>query len=691
MLAELPFLDPLSHDGPLYPGHIRIDLSPRVGRSLPVLLDTGASETVLTPLYARALRIPVRKHKYGYYRRETLLDRDLLFRVDTSSSESGSRTGWEYGLLGANFLREYVVEVDYQLQRVRFLDPAVWPVSDETAEPDEWILPMGMTDGRPTVEIELGSGRARFLMDTGAPMDLMISEEKARSLGIEVPADAVKRVAQNVVGRDVSASFFVPEVRVGGRAVPNVTLNVTLAGGSSFRTTNLAGPDQALLGNSFLSRFRVRFDYPNGRVALLPVVTPPPPEPVRSHLAGLEKSEPGEPTPQPGQAAATQPIFVPFDLSPARAPAQHAQEVWLEVASPGEDPAHEESVGWLEVRGWAGAGKPVEHDLVLVIDVSGSTALASGSDIDGDGRVGRVSRANANWRSFNPSRLSSDDGDTVLAAELMASRRLIERLNPESSRIGILSFANRARPNAPVGSERESLDLALTRLEKSFGSGATNMADAIELATEALLFARPPEQPDRRQSILLLSDGYPTLPNHPEDAAYAAAEVAAARGIRIYTFGLGVGELQPDDIFPEIAFLSGGKHVRVDEPAKIVHELSRIRLTEIADVEVENLTTGAAGRATRIFPDGSFDSLVRLQPGVNQIRIRALGDSGGRASVERTVTYVPSDTPDPEATEAFRDKLRARTLETRLGGEAQQGSPGSETPSRELEIEVDED
>jgi predicted aspartyl protease len=215
VLAELPFLDPLEHDGPLYPGHVRIDLSPRNRRPFPMLLDTGAQGTVMTPLYARALRVSVRKHKSDEYRRSTVVGRDVQFRVDTRSSESRSRTGHEYGLLGGDFLEAYVLEVDYQRKRVRFLDPDVWEVSEGRAEPGEWILPMGMTDGRPTLEIELGSGRANFLMDTGAPLDLMISEKTARRLQIEIPADAAKVMGQNVLAQDLSASFFVPEVRVG--------------------------------------------------------------------------------------------------------------------------------------------------------------------------------------------------------------------------------------------------------------------------------------------------------------------------------------------------------------------------------------------------------------------------------------------------------------------------------------------
>src|SRR5258705_531834 len=52
-------------------------------------------------------------------------------------------------------------------------------------------------------------------------------------------------------------------------------------------------------------------------------------------------------------------------------------------------------------------------DVVLVIDTSDSTEMPSGADIDGDGVVGAE-------RTTRP--VSSDEGDTVLAAEVAASR-----------------------------------------------------------------------------------------------------------------------------------------------------------------------------------------------------------------------------------------------------------------------------
>jgi predicted aspartyl protease len=69
-----------------------------------MFLDTGASKSVLTPRVARQLGVSVRRTKNTPYRRATRLGRDLSFYIDTRRTDTASRTGWEYGFLGGEFL-----------------------------------------------------------------------------------------------------------------------------------------------------------------------------------------------------------------------------------------------------------------------------------------------------------------------------------------------------------------------------------------------------------------------------------------------------------------------------------------------------------------------------------------------------------------------------------------------------------
>ncbi len=684
VLAELPFLDGGAAEGELFERHIRIDLSARPDRRpFPMLLDTGAKKTMMTPRYARALRVSVRRAKQDHYRRRTVLGRDLQFRIDTRSSETASRSGLEVGLIGGDFLEAYVIEVDYRTGRVRFLDPEIHAVREETAAPGELVLPMRLTDGRPTVEIGIGSGSLDFVMDTGSPGSLIISEEKAAELGFAIPPDERKQLGRNLIGRDVRASFVVPSVRLGERVERNVVLGVALREDSTYRVTNIAGQGEALLGNRFLSRFRVRFDYPNGRVGLLPQVEPELPAEALAHLPPLGDDD----------SRSSKAIYIPADLSPAWAARTFDQEVWIELDSRGRKLERRSSIPYFDLRGWAGAGQPMEHDVMIVVDTSGSTAHASGSDVDGDGKLGKRSRREREaWRNFNPRFLSSDSGDTVLAAELLATRRLVERMGPGHARIGLISFSGDARLEAPLGADRETLGRALDDLDSAFGSGATNTAAALRLATRALLLARPSDDESRRQSILILSDGPPTVPEgEAEEATYQAAIEAVDLGIRIYSFALGLGELQPDDVFVEMAVVSGGGHVRLENPAEVVHELALVNFTDVTEIEARNLTNARKARALRRFPDGSFDALVPLTPGENRVQVTARGDAGGEARVEQVVLYhrVEPSSGDAEL-EAFRKELKTRTLETLLATRAMNAEEAEREAERQLEIELEE-
>jgi len=118
VLADLPFLDfPEPH-------RVVVDLAPEGNaRALRFLLDTGASHNVATPRAAAEFGIRVRRYKRDPYRRKTALGRDVQIHVDTRSSDTASRTGWEYALLGGDFLGQYVLELDFRGRRVRFLDP----------------------------------------------------------------------------------------------------------------------------------------------------------------------------------------------------------------------------------------------------------------------------------------------------------------------------------------------------------------------------------------------------------------------------------------------------------------------------------------------------------------------------------------------------------------------------------------
>ena len=360
---------------------------------------------------------------------------------------------------------------------------------------------------------------------------------------------------------------------------------------------------------------------------------------------------------------------------PARQPDPVPRTVWLEVERPSADPVPTVRTAWAEVAGYAGTRGSGRFDVVIAIDVSGSTRWASGVDVNGNGVVGTRVRRIPPWKVFEPSFYCSDPGDTVLDAERLATRRLIERLDPRRTRIGIVSFSDLARPRGPLGSSRELLALVLDDLAGAFGAGPTNLAQATRLAIRMLTETGEDRSTAPEPVLLILSDGYPT---HPESEEHAAAEALAAAksaglaGIRISSFALGIGEPNDPDVFAQMAQVTGGEHVRVAQPGDVVEVLPAIDLAKVAGIEIENATTQDRARALRVRPDGTWDAYVRLRPGENRLRVTARGEAGDTTSAERLVIYDDRE-PNPEEAERMRKKIELRTVEIQLEREAREG------------------
>ena len=255
VLAVLPFLDFPE------PNRIIVDLAPEgSAKPLRLMLDTGASHTVLTPLAARELGVQVRRTKQDPYRRPTRLGRDLLFYIDTRTSDTGSKTGWEYGLLGGNFLADYVVELDFPARRVRLLDPKRYSVPAASSASEEAIVPLRVVGQRPGVEVRVNGGKFIVLLDTGAPWSAVLSGKLARSASVE---------SEKIDGLEAGTVYGPMAVELGEAAklgmgpfeFADVPLLVAPKG---WYNAGFAG--DSVLGYDVLSQFVLRLDYANQRM-----------------------------------------------------------------------------------------------------------------------------------------------------------------------------------------------------------------------------------------------------------------------------------------------------------------------------------------------------------------------------------------------------------------------------------------
>lgn len=257
VLATLPFLDSEESN------RVYVDLAPESARRrLRFLLDTGATDSVVTPLAARAMGVRVRRIKTDPYRRKTLLGRDLLFYVDTRSSDTASKTGWEYGLLGGSFLADYVVELDFEARRVRLLDADRYRVPEAVDHPHEVVLPLKVVANRPGFEVEVNGRPLEVLLDTGAPLGLMLSGRLAREGGV-TSAEVEGFSMEGVLGAVAAELGEAQSLHIGPFGFERYPVAVAPNG-----FFNQGLPGDSIVGFDLLAQFLVRIDYPRARLWL---------------------------------------------------------------------------------------------------------------------------------------------------------------------------------------------------------------------------------------------------------------------------------------------------------------------------------------------------------------------------------------------------------------------------------------
>jgi hypothetical protein len=369
------------------------------------------------------------------------------------------------------------------------------------------------------------------------------------------------------------------------------------------------------------------------------------------------------------------------------------------------------------LAGLARAGdRPTQFDVMIVLDVSGSTKWPSGTDVDGDGELGVERSATVIGLRDTP---NTDPGDSILAAEVAACRALLSGLESDRVRIGIVSFSGEVDPSTgrrlsprqvdavleqPLTGDYAAADRALEILQLRGAHGGTNMEAGIKLALRELAgLPGAQSQPNRyaKQVILLMTDGKPSLPfgkaseEDPEDteAVIASARLARTAGVTVNVYGLGPGAIHYPIASTEVARVTGGLYTPVRRPGDIVAMLTGVSFANVEDVVAVNLTLAEMSGPDDILlsPDGSFEGFVPVRPGKNRVRISALASDGTRGSTEIEFVFKHQELTDAEMrSELDRIRRRNRELQLLMERERQKAFRESER-DRALTIEVEKD
>jgi len=390
-------------------------------------------------------------------------------------------------------------------------------------------------------------------------------------------------------------------------------------------------------------------------------------------------------------------------------------KVTIESPRPGE--RVENRVDQAPIRGAATADgkRPADFDVMIVIDVSGSTRAASGVDVDGDGEVGVNPRLELLPPGAYPDDvLSTDPDDSILNAEAAAARALLRSLDPKRVRVGLATFAGEVDPTTgerrrldqpdawlevPLTSNYGDVERAIDAVLARGPSGATNFAAGIRLAVtelSGLPGARSHRRPDAKPVILFLTDGVPSFPigkadrQDPGDveAAISAAKLAQVAGITINTYALGPQALAYPQAVTEMARVSLGSYTPVQNPGDIIALLQGVSFANVEDVVVTNLSTGDFSTDVRLAPDGSFSGFVPVRQGRNKVRVTALASDGTRGSVTLDLDFGRTQLTDLELAREL-ERIRHMNKELTLLRERKRIEEFRAKARKELELEVE--
>lgn len=257
------------------------------------ILDTGAEPTVLDVGLADALGLAVTdagaQTGAGRGSMRQGRTRDVRLRVgevplvaptavvgpiDSTLARFTGRAA--PGIVGSQFFREHVVEIDFRTRTLTLHAPATYRYRGTGV-----VVPLRMWGGVPIVDGALVApgGRkisARLLVDLGTKATLLVAEPfiVRNRLMDAFPRRVVNTLGAGIGGETRYAFVRLPRLAVG--AGDGVAADGVVAGLSVEGTLRSEGYD-ALLGAEFLRRHRVIFDYARDRMILEPSPAAGPP------------------------------------------------------------------------------------------------------------------------------------------------------------------------------------------------------------------------------------------------------------------------------------------------------------------------------------------------------------------------------------------------------------------------------
>ena len=248
VVADLPFL--------AVPGspRIHLDLAAAGQAPFPVVLDTGFAYPLAAPPALRRLG-PTRPDSQA----RAVIRGSVLGDVRVRKSEIFTPEAQEHSWVhfGGEELRPYIVDIDFEKRRVRFIDRTRFALPDVTKSPAEGatsaVFELADMASRPYMEIEVNGRKTLVAVDTSVTLPVSIGPRSLAQAAVHPKTLPILR-PRGPAGA-TTRLFETDTVRVGPFAFGVVPVYIAAQG-----PFDALGPNNQAIGLDLLSQFRVRLD-----------------------------------------------------------------------------------------------------------------------------------------------------------------------------------------------------------------------------------------------------------------------------------------------------------------------------------------------------------------------------------------------------------------------------------------------
>jgi hypothetical protein len=170
------------------------------------------------------------------------------------------------GVIGAAIFDSFVVQIDYDEQRIHLHDPETYSPPDDVA-----VLPVTFRHRIPFAKVRVTTGEGREI-----PLEVAVDLGASHAISLNIDTDerlaVPDKALRTVVGRGVGGEIRGQVGRVGSLAFAGFTFVDVVATFPDAEHQHPGGMDSknGNLGSGMLKRFNVTFDYPNERMLLAP-------------------------------------------------------------------------------------------------------------------------------------------------------------------------------------------------------------------------------------------------------------------------------------------------------------------------------------------------------------------------------------------------------------------------------------